>query len=122
MAYSISPDDRSVAAVGPDQKGYMYPVDGGEPHPIPGFHAGELPISWSSDGRFVYVYGTAEMPAMVVKIDVTTGQRSEWKRLRPADPAGVEFIGPILLTPDAKTYVYGYRRQLTDLYLVTGLR
>ncbi len=122
LAYSISPDDKFVAAVGPDQKGYLYPLDSGEPRPIPGFHAGELPISWGSDGRFIYVYGTAEMPAVVVKIDVTTGQRSEWKRLRPADPAGVEFIGPILLTPDAKTYVYGYRRQLTDLYLVTGLR
>ena len=122
LAYTISPDDKLVAAVGPDQKGYMYPLDGGEPRPIPGFNPGELPISWSSDSRFVYVYGTAEMPAAVVKIDVTTGQRSEWKRLRPADPAGVEFIGPILLTPDARTYVYGYRRQLTDLYLVTGLR
>ena len=122
LAYCISPDDKFVAAVGPDQKGYLYPVNGGESRPIPGFRAGELPISWSSDGRFIYVYGTAEMPAIVVKIDVTTGQRSEWKRLRPADPAGVEFIGPILLSPDAKTYVYGYRRQLTDLYLVTGLR
>jgi len=122
LAYSISPDDKLVAAVGPDQKGYMYPLDGGEPRPIPGFDTGELPISWSSDSRSIYVYGTAEMPAAVVKIDITTGQRSEWKKLRPADPAGVEFIGPILLTPDAKTYVYGYRRQLTDLYLVTGLR
>lgn len=122
LAYCISPDDKFVAAVGPDQKGYLYPLDGGEPRPIPGFHAGELPISWSSEGRFIYVYGTSEMPAVVVRIDVTSGQRSEWKQLRPADPAGVEFIGPILLTPDAKTYVYGYRRQLTDLYLVTGLR
>jgi len=122
LAYCISPDDKFVAAVGPDQKGYLYPLDGGEPRPIPGFHAGELPISWSSDGRLIYVYGTSEMPAVVVKIDLMTGQRGEWKQLRPADPAGVEFIGPILLTPDAKTYVYGYRRQLTDLYLVTGLR
>ena len=61
----------------------MYPLDGGEPRPIPGFSPGELPISWSSDGRFIYVYGTAELPAVVVKIDVTSGQRSEWKRLRP---------------------------------------
>jgi hypothetical protein len=68
------------------------------------------------------VYGTAEMPAVVYRVDVTTGQRSLWNKLRPADPAGVEFIGPILLTPDAKTYVYGYRRQLTDLYLVQGLK
>ena len=122
LAYTISPDDKNVAAVGPDQKGYLFPLNGGEARPIPGFLAGELPISWSTDGKFLYVYGTAEMPAVVYRVDVTTGQRSLWNKLRPADPAGVEFIGPILLTPDAKTYVYGYRRQLTDLYLVQGLK
>jgi hypothetical protein len=62
------------------------------------------------------------MPAAVYRLEVATGQRSLWKKLRPADPAGVEFIGPILVTPDATTYVYGYRRQLTDLYLVQGLK
>ena len=40
----------------------------------------------------------------------------------PSDPAGVETIGPILLTQDAKTCVYGYHRTLSDLYLVDGLR
>jgi hypothetical protein len=38
------------------------------------------------------------------------------------DPAGVETIGPILLTPDGKTCVYGYQRTLSDLYLVEGLQ
>ena len=122
LAYTISPDDKFVAAVGPDQKGYLYPLSGGEPQPIAGFLPGELPISWSTDGRFLYVYGTSEMPAAVYRLEVATGQRSLWKKLRPADPAGVEFIGPILVTPDANTYVYGYRRQLTDLYLVQGLK
>jgi len=122
LAYTISPDDKFVAAVGPDQKGYLYPLSGGEPRPIAGFLPGELPISWSTDGRFLYVYGTSEMPAAVYRLEVATGQRSLWKKLRPADPAGVEFIGPILVAPDANTYVYGYRRQLTDLYLVQGLK
>jgi hypothetical protein len=36
--------------------------------------------------------------------------------------AGVEYLGPILMTADAKTYVYGYRRLLTDLYVVDGLK
>jgi hypothetical protein len=31
-------------------------------------------------------------------------------------------INPVLLTPDAKAYVYSYRRILSDLYLVEGLR
>jgi len=122
LAYALSPNDKLVAAVGPDQKGYLYPLPSGDARPIPGFQPGELPISWSEDGRYLYVYGTAEMPAKVYRVEVATGQRSLWKQLKPADPAGVEFIGPILLTPDAKTYVYGYRRQLTDLYLVQGLK
>ena len=40
----------------------------------------------------------------------------------PSDPAGVEYLGPIFPTPDGKTYVYGYRRLLSDLYLVEGLK
>ena len=44
------------------------------------------------------------------------------QQLMPGDPAGVETIGPILLTPDGKTCVYGYHRTLSDLYLVEGLK
>jgi hypothetical protein len=40
----------------------------------------------------------------------------------PPDPAGVEYVGPVLPTPDGKAYVYGYRRLLSDLYLVEGLK
>ena len=39
----------------------------------------------------------------------------------PSDPAGVETIRPILITPDGKTCIFGYHRMLSDLYLVEGL-
>jgi eukaryotic-like serine/threonine-protein kinase len=122
LAYLISPDGQEVAAVGPDQKGYLYPVGGGSPRPIPSLVAGELPVAWSSDGRSIFVYRSAELPAKVDLIELSTGKRTLWKELRPSDPAGVEFLGPILMTADASTYVYGYRRALTDLYVVEGLR
>jgi Tol biopolymer transport system component len=122
LAYLISPDGKEVAAVGPDQKGYLYPVGGGDPRPIPSLAAGELPVAWSSDGRSIFVYRSAELPAKVDLIELSSGRRTHWKELRPSDPAGVEFIGPILMTADAKTYVYGYRRLLTDLYVVDGLK
>jgi hypothetical protein len=38
-----------------------------------------------------------------------------------ADPAGVNLIGPFLMTPDARAYVYSYEREESDLYLGEGL-
>jgi serine/threonine protein kinase/Tol biopolymer transport system component len=121
-SFAISPDAHDVAAIGPDQKGYLYPLAGGEPRVIPGFNPGEEPITWSSDGHSLYIYQPGELPARVFRLDVQTGQRTLWKQLMPSDPAGVENIGPILMTPDAKTCVFGYHRMLADLYLAEGLK
>ena len=120
--FVISPDSQWVAAIGPDHKGYLYSVAGGEPRVINGLNPGEQPITFSSDGRSLYVYQPGELPARVDRLDMQTGQRIRWKQLMPSDPAGVENIGPILLTPDAKNCVYGYHRMLADLYLVEGLK
>jgi Tol biopolymer transport system component len=120
--FVISPDSQWVAGIGPDQKGYLYPVGGGEPRMINGLNPGEQPITFSSDDRSLYLYQPGELPARVDRLDVQTGKRTPWKQLMPSDPAGVENIGPILLTPDAKNCVYGYHRMLADLYLVEGLK
>jgi len=120
--FVISPDSQWVAAIGPDQKGYLYSVAGNEPRVINGINPGEQPITFGADGHSLYIYQPGELPARVERLDVQTGQRVPWKQLMPSDPAGVENIGPILLTPDAKSCVYGYHRMLADLYLVEGLK
>jgi hypothetical protein len=120
--FVISPDGKSVAAVGPDQNGYIYPVDGGEPRPILGFPLGDTPVAWAADGRSLYIYRSGELPAQVQRLDLTSGQKQLWRQLMPADDAGVTDIGPILITPDTKTYVYEYGRTLSDMYLVDGLK
>jgi hypothetical protein len=58
----------------------------------------------------------------VYQLDLTTGKRTLWRSLAPADPAGVSQIGPIVMTPDGRSYIYGYHRTLSDLYLVEGLK
>ena len=121
-AFSISPDAQQIAAIGPDQRGYLYPVTGGDPKPIAGMNQGEQPITWSGDARSLYIYQPGELPARVYRLDLQTGQRTLWKELMPSDPAGVENIGPIYMTPDAKTCVFGFHRMLADLYLVEGLK
>ncbi len=121
-AFVVSPDSQWVAGIGPDEKGYLYPVGGGEARLIPGFNSGEQPITFSSDSHSLYLYQPGELPARVDRLDLQTGKRSLWKELIPSDPAGVETIGPILMTPDTKTCIFGYHRMLADLYLVEGLK
>jgi len=42
--------------------------------------------------------------------------------LAPADAAGIDTIRGITRSADAKAYVYGYIRTLSDVYLVEGLK
>ena len=122
IAKPISPDGKTVIALGPDRRFMLYPTEPGEPRPVPGIEPGEVPIRWTADGRAIWVYRTNVVPARVIRVDVTTGERSLWKELTPPDPAGVLLIGPILMTPDGKSYVYSYRRTLDELFLVEGLK
>ena len=121
-AFAISPDSSMIATSDADRNGKLYPVNGGEAKSIPGFQNGERVITFTSDGQGLYLYHPGELPARVFRLDIRTGQRTLWKELMPSDPAGVETIGPILMTPDAKTCIYGYQRTLSDLYLVDGLK
>jgi hypothetical protein len=40
----------------------------------------------------------------------------------PADSAGVNAVFAAVMTPNAKTYAYGYIRRLETLYVVEGLK
>ena len=94
--FVISPDAQWVAGIGPDQKGYLYPVGGGEPRMINGLNPGEQPITFSSEGRSLYLYQPGELPARVDRLDLQTGKRTPWKQLMPSDPAGFEISAPFV--------------------------
>jgi len=118
----VTPDGRHFAALAPDSKIAIYPVDGGAPSPLPGAEALENPIHWSADAGFLYVYRPREAPARVFKVDVRTGRRELWKTIAPADRTGLIAVNSIVMTPDARGYAYSYERILTSLQVVDGLR
>jgi Tol biopolymer transport system component len=119
---SVSPDGKTILAVGPDRKRYYYPLDGGEPTEVAGLATDETPSAYSQDGRFLYVYRRQDIPSRVWRVELATGRKELWKELAPADGAGIVDIGPVIPTPDGSAYVYGYSRTLSDLYLVSGVR
>jgi hypothetical protein len=108
--------------VASDGKAYLYSLSGAPAKAVAGFLPSEQPIEWSADGKSLFVYQPGEFPAKVYQLDLTTGKRTLWRSLAPADPAGVSQIGPIVMTPDGRSYIYGYHRTLSDLYLVEGLK
>jgi serine/threonine protein kinase/Tol biopolymer transport system component len=111
-----------VAGVGPDHKIYLYPVTGGQPVLVSGALPEEAPTGWSADGRSIYVFRFGEIPCKLFELEISSGKRKLWKELVPADAAGIDTIRGITITPDARAYVYGYIRTLSDLYVVEGLK
>ncbi len=117
LALNVSPDGRFVCGQPP----VLYPVEGGEPVPVPGSLGSDSPIGWDESGRRLYVHQMGEVPARVFRLDPETGERAFVRELMPSDPAGVMAVGPIRMAPDGQSYVYSYHRVTSDLYLVEGL-
>ena len=113
--HTVSPDGLFVAAQGPDHQAWLYPLDasGGPARRLPGLSADETPVRWSSDGKTFYFWDFT--------MEVASGRKRAWKEPRPPDPA-VDNITAILPGPDGKSYVYGYTRYVSELFLVEGVK
>ncbi len=119
---AISPDGRLVAVEMTGGAPLIVPAAGGEPRPVPGADPGDAPSIWSSDGRSLFVVIRTPPGTRIDRIDMATGRRTAWRTLTPADKAGLLDVSMVQLSADARSYVYSYRRILSTLYLVEGLR
>jgi hypothetical protein len=120
--FAISPDGEWVTAVGADQLPAIYPVHGNEgPRPIKGIRAGDVPIHWPHAGH-IFICEREEKRALIVEIDLETGDRRLAHTLAPPDPAGVQGVFPIYFSRDSKSYVFGYRVSLSTLVIATGIQ
>jgi eukaryotic-like serine/threonine-protein kinase len=122
-ASSVSPDGNWITAYGDwSDEIYLLPTGGGPPRNVPNSKDLDI-IRWTPDGKFLFGAVVGTIPARVVRIEVATGRREPWKDLAPSELSGLIGISPVFLTPDGKSYVYGYGRSATsDLYLVEGLK
>jgi DNA-binding winged helix-turn-helix (wHTH) protein/sugar lactone lactonase YvrE len=120
--YVLAPDGRSL--VGVCESGLcLYPLDGGEPQPLPNTEKGWSPISVDSRGR-LYVRSRSEGKdlATVLRLDLTTGKSAPWRVLAPTDRTGFVRVGSVVISRDGRSYAYSYLRILSDLHLAEDLR
>jgi Tol biopolymer transport system component len=120
--FALSPDGGSVVLQDEQGRFWIHAVNGDERRQIAGLTDGDVVIGWSADGRSLFVTRTGGPPARVDRLDLRTGRRELFRQHMPTDPAGIVSFGPIQITPDGKSKVYGFTRILSELYVVDGLR
>jgi hypothetical protein len=111
------------AAIGYTQPGIsIIPMDGGPSRMVRGSQRGDRPVAWTADGKALWIFRRFEVPLEVIRLDIETGNRQRWKTLVPADPTGVYSVTEFAITPSGSAYYYSYKRLLSQLYQVRGLR
>jgi len=121
MFLAISPDGESVAAIGPGELPAIYPTHGdGARREIKGALSGDAPVHWL-DADHILLCRREEKRALIHRVDLKSGVRTLIHTLVPLDPAGVQGISPIHFSDDGESYVFGYRRLLSSLFVGTGI-
>jgi eukaryotic-like serine/threonine-protein kinase len=118
----VSPDGKFIFARDLSGKGELYPLAGGEPRAVAGWSPDDIWVNWSADGRSAYVYHDDKTSAPVYRLDLNTGKRELVSTLAPGDSAGVTSVYNVRMTSDGKTYGYSFARELSDLFLVDGVK
>ncbi len=117
---AVSPDGKRVISSTEDEERFIYDVEGGARQSVPGLPKGFYVIAWCSDGRSVFVRTSGIHPLKIFRLDLTSGQMEPWKEFSISD-IGMGLAG-VIPTPDGKSYVYGYQRSFSDLFIVEGLK
>jgi len=120
-AHSLSPDGKRIAVTSASGIA-LVPVDGGEPQTVPGSMPYDQPLRWAKGGNAIFVGQRGETSCPVFLLDVQTGKRTEWKTVHPSDVAGVAGVACPRIAADEQHYVFGYVRNLSDLFLVEHLK
>jgi eukaryotic-like serine/threonine-protein kinase len=101
----------------------LYPIDGGDPKRLAGLAGTDEVIGGSADSDVVYVSADGSgVQRKVVKVNIANGQRLPFLTVLPTDSDGIAYVGPPIFSRGGKQFVFLQIRELSVLYIATGLR
>jgi serine/threonine protein kinase len=131
-AAAVTPDDVADAILANDDRTLLIrrtsgaaqtmTIGGGAPTDVKGFEADDDLLVWTPDRTGVIVAKRAKVPAPIDRIDLATGKRTRLKELGPTDRTGVPQTESVYWLPDGRGYAYGFDRDLSQVFVVRGVR
>jgi serine/threonine protein kinase len=118
---SLSPDKSQLAVLSHEGISLVQ-VEGGQPKFVAGSKPGDIPLRWTKDGQSLLIGIRSETESAVVRLNLQNGARTAWKTFSASDVAGLTGSSAPLLAADEEHYVFGYVRNLSDLFLVEQLQ
>ena len=113
---AISRDGALVADLDAAGRTMLYPVDGGDPVPLPELQTGEVPFGFAEDGS-LFVGRTRAMTVPVYRFDVRTRRRTLVATLA-ADVPGALGVLLVQAAPDGATLAFNQASVTTHLHLL----
>jgi eukaryotic-like serine/threonine-protein kinase len=119
----ISPDGKFLAVRGNESAPELLSVETGSPiREMKGFQEPDRLIQVTPDGADAFVANYKGLTATIYRIHLDNGDRQLVETLEMRDPTGGFGITRVLTTPDGQYFAYNTLRQLSELYLLQGLR
>lgn len=115
----VSPDGTHIVSKR-EGKFFLYPVNGGAPRAIAAAAPNESAIRWHVSGDSIFAGRMGEINIELLRMDARSGAKTVVRDLRPPDPVGVA-ASSVTVTPDGSSYAFSFQRDLSNLFLVTGL-
>jgi Tol biopolymer transport system component len=121
----LSPDGRSVLIVDAAGKWGVWSFDTNTSKPIPDLDSNKYYLTgWTPDGTSVYALSALakETGAKVYRVNVATGKMEYFKEFGEHIGSGITAVSGPQYSADGRAYVYIYVQQLSEAYIVKGLR
>jgi serine/threonine protein kinase len=129
----LTPEGARIGAVTPDGKFLMFrsnkplpdlvPLDTASPtREIKGLQPAERPILVTDDGKVALIVSPNGLTATVYRLHLDTGERQLVRTLEMHDPTGGFGITRVAATPDGQSFAFNTLRDLSELYLLQGLK
>jgi serine/threonine protein kinase/WD40 repeat protein len=101
----------------------LYSIDGGQPKAVSGALETDSVIGGSLNANVLYVTANfSTIPQKIFKVNVANGERIPFVTVFPVDPAGIILLEPPRFSVDEKRYVWLQDRELSVLYLASGIK
>jgi dipeptidyl aminopeptidase/acylaminoacyl peptidase len=118
----LSLDGKTLVIKDPKGQLLLFDIPSQKLKPLPGVLPSDEVLSWDDSGSALFLRATDAFPIKIVRLEVSTGRRQDWKVLSPADLAGIDANPRVRITAKGDVTAYSVRRVHSTLFVVEGLR